>query len=213
VVDDQNGAGELYAIFLQANGYSVRIFTDRAASLSALVREKAKTSSPNDGLFWMFDADRRLYSAVPRGSSRAPILLTHGRNNQTRIFQSVVRPVHPEAIHTPEKLQQEVQAALAARWFAPALRRLARLRLFRGGLHEHPGAPSEIPTRRWWFSSRSASQFPELGHGTSFHQLFAPPLLALVPLRGRASMERIPALIVEGPNQTNHEFQPINLKR
>ena len=114
VVDDQNGAGELYAIFLEANGYTARLFTDRAAALSALKTEKPKPallmtdslgrSMPTDGFI---QRCRALHPALR-------ILLTSGRDRPEADFSSPLPDRFIQRPFTPEQLQQEVHDALAA---------------------------------------------------------------------------------------------------
>jgi DNA-binding response OmpR family regulator len=114
VVDDEEELTELYTILLSAAGYSVRAFTDRAEALATLMMDPAKPallitdylnlSMPVDGFI--------LHCRAAHPSLR--ILMASGCS------ESDVEVFHPmpdrfiQKPFTPEELEQEVRAALAA---------------------------------------------------------------------------------------------------
>ena len=114
VVDDQDGVGELYAIFLQANGYTVRTFTDRATALATLVKEKTKPallitdylglSMPIEGFI------KKCRAAHPA----LRVLMASGCHRPDVNFASPLPDRFIQKPFTPDELQQEVDAALAA---------------------------------------------------------------------------------------------------
>ena len=114
VVDDHEAVVELYTIFLEANGYNVRSFTDRVAALTALRTERAKPdllitdyvgpSMPIEGFI------RQCLAAHPE----LRILMASGCHESDVDF---VHPLPDRFIQKPftaEELRQEVEAALAA---------------------------------------------------------------------------------------------------
>jgi len=114
VVDDQDGVGELYALFLQASGYQVKAFTDRAKALEALKEERSKPallitdylglSMPIDGFI------QHCRAAHPR----LRILMASGCSEPNMDFLQPMSDRFLQKPFTPDELQHEVEATLAA---------------------------------------------------------------------------------------------------
>lgn len=114
VVDDQEALAELYTIFLEAIGYNVRSFTDRADALAALLMEPAKPDlliTDYLGLSMPVD-DFIRHCRVAHPELR--ILMASGCHGSDAGF---VNPLPDRFIQKPftaEELRREVQAALCA---------------------------------------------------------------------------------------------------
>jgi len=114
VVDDQEALAELYTIFLEAIGYNVRSFTDRADALAALLMEPAKPDlliTDYLGLSMPVD-DFIRHCRVAHPELR--ILMASGCLGSDAGY---IQPMPDRFIQKPftaEELRREVQAALTA---------------------------------------------------------------------------------------------------
>lgn len=114
VVDDQDGVGELYAIFLQANGYRVRTFTDRAAALTALTMDKAKPALLITDYFGLSMPIEHFIEKCRAIHPALRILMASGCHQPDVHLGRTLPGRFIQKPFTPDELQQEVQAALAA---------------------------------------------------------------------------------------------------
>lgn len=114
VVDDQDGVGELYAIFLQANGFTVRTFTDRATALATLVKERTKPALLITDYLGLSMPIERFIQKCRAAHPALRILMASGCHKPDVGFVSPLPDRFIQKPFTPAELQQEVHAALAA---------------------------------------------------------------------------------------------------
>lgn len=114
VVDDQDGVGELYAIFLQANGYRVRTFTDRIAALTALTMDKQKPALLITDYFGLSMPIERFIEKCRAVHPALRILMASGCHKPDLNLARMLPGRFIQKPFTPDELKQEVQAALAA---------------------------------------------------------------------------------------------------
>ena len=114
VVDDMEDLTELYTALLEATGYSVKTFNDRAAALTALTAERTKPKlliTDYLGLSLSVDQFLRRSLAV---HPTLRILMASGFSQIDMRFLQARPDRFLEKPFTPEELQKEVRAALAA---------------------------------------------------------------------------------------------------
>jgi len=114
VVDDQDGVGELYALFLQASGYTVRTFTDRVKALAALKKDKVK---PALMITDYLGVSMPIHGFIQQCREVHPtlrILMASGFSKPNLGFTRLLSDRFIQKPFTPDELQQEVHAALAA---------------------------------------------------------------------------------------------------
>ena len=114
VVDDQDGVGELYALFLQASGYKVRTFTDRAAALAALAMDRVKPALLITDYLGVSMPIERFIEQCRAAHPQIRILMASGCHEPDLKLSSLPPGRYIQKPFTPEELQQEVQATLAA---------------------------------------------------------------------------------------------------
>ena len=113
-VDDMEDLTELYTTLLEAIGYSVKTFNNRAEALSALTAEKTKPKlliTDYLGLSMSVDQFLRRSLAV---HPTLRILMASGFDRTGMRFLQASPDRFLEKPFTPEELQREVRAALAA---------------------------------------------------------------------------------------------------
>ena len=114
VVDDQEAVAELYTIFLEANGYSVRSFTDRAEALAALIMDEQKPDLLITDYVGLSMPIAGFIHHCRAAHPELRVLMASGCHEAEVDF---VHPMPDRFIQKPftaEELRQEVRAALAA---------------------------------------------------------------------------------------------------
>src|SRR5262245_9852180 len=115
VVDDVPEVTELYTTLLETAGYTVRAFNDRAEALAVLKTDKRQPDlliTDYRGISMSVD---QFLHACRAAHPNLPILMASGFNRRDMRLSRVGPDRFIRKPFTPEELQQEVRAALAAK--------------------------------------------------------------------------------------------------